>query len=323
MREESRAHHVQALQEVALQDVGALHWNEPLSRHSSWRIGGPADLLVEPESVHQVQRLFRSAAACSLPVVVLGQGSNVLFSDAGIRGIVMKFGGRFSSLSVQGNRIVCQAGVWLPRLARSAGQAGIGGLEHVVGIPGTLGGLVFMNGGSQRKSIGSSVRRIWAVTPQGEEISLSREQCQFSYRTSRFQQGEGAVVRVELEGNPVLPAASRREMLETLRSRRRKFPLKQPNCGSVFLCDEALYASLGPPGKLVEDAGLKGRRVGGAQVSLKHGNFIVNLGGASSLDVIELIKEVRREIGCKFSVQLGCEVRFIDEQGRLTHGVFS
>jgi len=225
--------------------------------------------LVEPESVLQVQRLMRVVAACGVPLVVLGQGSNILFPDSGIRGVVLKISRRMSRVTVEGGRLVCQAGVWLPHLARRAGEAGIGGIEHVVGIPGTLGGLVTMNGGSQRRYIGSSVRRVWGVDPRGEEICLSNDECRFAYRSSALQHSGLAVVQVELEGPRTEAAASRREMLETLRSRRLKFPLKQPNCGSVFLCDETLYSSLGAPGKLIQEAGLKGLRVGGAQVSHK------------------------------------------------------
>ena len=196
-------------------------------------------------------------------------------------------------------------------------RAGLTGLEHTIGIPGTLGGLVMMNGGSQRKGIGENVTRVSIVDAEGATFRLSREDCAFSYRHSALQGSGSVVVEVELccpQGNL---AKVRSEMINDLRTRRRKFPRKQPNCGSVFLSTAEMHASVGPPGKIIEDAGLKGMRIGQAEVSQQHANFIVNLGGASSADVLTLIRHVRQKVRERIGFELDCEVCYVSPDGML------
>lgn len=315
MAADQRSPHREALARVACRDVGAVMFDEPLSRHCSWRIGGPADLLVEPENVDQAALLVRSVAEAGVPLVVIGSGSNLLFSDDGVRGVVLKLGPRMARFSANGNHLVAEAGIWMPRFARKAGEAGVSGFEHTAGIPGTLGGLVLMNGGSQRKCIGTNVIRIWGITGSGDQLCLERESCDFSYRHCRFPDDGFIITKVELAGESREPRAIRREMLEILRSRRMKFPLKQPNCGSVFLSTSELHAALGPPGKIIEEAGLKGACVGEAQVSPKHANFIVNRGNARACEVLSLIRTVRKEVQAKYGVDLCCEVRYVNSEG--------
>jgi UDP-N-acetylmuramate dehydrogenase len=292
--------------------------NAPLAAHSTWHIGGPADLLVEPASIGEVCAVVQYARAHGLALLVIGQGSNLLFDDAGLRGIVLKIGTRLASLEVSGRRISAEAGVWVPRLARAAQRAGLAGLEHIIGIPGTVGGLVVMNGGSRRQGIGDNVRRVWVVDREGNPGMLSREECHFGYRSSALQGSGALVVRVELEGLPGDAREIRHEMLADLRERRGKFPRKEPNCGSVFLSTAAMHASVGPPGKIIEEAGLKGTVVGAAEISRRHANFIVNKGGATSRDVLDLIAHIRRVVLERIGFELHCEVRYVDPRG----GVF-
>ncbi|PLX82930.1 MAG: UDP-N-acetylenolpyruvoylglucosamine reductase [Desulfuromonas sp.] len=303
------------LRQIAALDVGICRFDAPLSEQCSWSIGGPVDLLVEPENVGQVARLVKAARAADIPLLVIGQGTNLLFDDAGLRGIVLKVAGRMAALRIEGTKIVAEGGVWVPQLARSTMRAGISGFEHTIGIPGTLGGLVLMNGGSQRRGIGENVRRVWVVEPDGTERCLSAAECGFAYRQSALQQSGAVVVRVELEGGESSAAEIRRVMLADLRERRAKFPRKQPNCGSVFLSTSKMHATVGPPGRIIEQAGLKGVRIGQAEVSPQHANFIVNLGGATACDVLALIGLVRHAVKEQIGFDLRCEVRYVSPQG--------
>jgi UDP-N-acetylmuramate dehydrogenase len=305
------------LRQIAQENIGCCRFAEPLSRHNSWRIGGVAELLVEPADARQVERLVRAALRYQAPLVVIGQGTNLLFDDAGVRGIVLKVGERMSTIQLEGNRIVADGGAWVPQLARLAMRAGLTGLEHIIGIPGTVGGLVMMNGGSQQKGIGENVRRVWIVDAAGEERILGRADCAFSYRHSALQ-GSGCVVtKVELECPPGEARQIRRDMVADLRLRRQKFPRKMPNCGSVFLSTAEMHASFGPPGKIIEDAGLKGFRIGQAEISRQHANFIVNLGGATANDVLTLIQHIRKTVMRQIGFELCCEVRYVSQQGEI------
>lgn len=304
-------------QTLTAADIGVCRLQEPLSRHCYWRIGGPADVLVEPTDAGQLARALALADRHGAPVVIYGDGSNLLFDDAGVRGMVIRIGRAMASLNIQNQTIEAQAGVWAPRLARRAAQAGLAGLEHIVGVPGTLGGLVVMNGGSLQQSIGDVIRRVQIVTRQGAIQNLSPEECRFAYRASALQGAEAVVVSARLELPPGDSAAIRTRMLEILRERRQKFPLKQPNCGSVFVRNLEMFDQFGPPGKVIEETGLKGLRIGDAQISHKHANFIVNLGAARSADVLELIRAIRRRVFDRVGHWLTCEARYVSPDGRI------
>lgn len=305
------------LDQLVKADIGYALFNAPLAEHNSWQIGGPADLLVEPETIVQVATVVSFAHRHGIPLLVIGQGTNLLFDDAGLRGVVLKLGKNLSRIDINDNRIVAEAGAWIPGLARKAMLAGLAGLEHTIGIPGTLGGLVLMNGGSQRKGIGENVRRVWIVDPEGQQLELSQKDCAFAYRKSALQGTGAVVVKAELECERKEPQLIRQMMLEDLRERRRKFPRKQPNCGSVFLSTSEMHASVGPPGKVIEDAGLKGTRIGAAEISSQHANFIVNLGGATSKDVLNLIAHIRRVVNEGLGFELCCEVRYVSPIGEI------
>lgn len=304
----------------ALQNVtrfGQVRLTEPLAQHNSWEIGGPADLLIEPETAQQVAEVICFVRQHQLPLVVIGQGTNLLFDDAGVRGLVMKIGAQMSSIKIAGQRIIAQAGSWVPQLSRLSMQAGLTGLEHCIGIPGTIGGLVMMNGGSQRKGVGENVVRVTVVDSAGEIQQLTGADCDFSYRHSALQGTGCVVVKVELECPYGEVQKVRREMMADLRTRRHKFPRKLPNCGSVFLSSAEMHATVGPPGKIIEAAGLKGTRIGQAEISHQHANFIVNLGGATSADVLALISHVRKTIHRQIGFDICCEVRYVSPTGQV------
>lgn len=303
--------------QLAWLDVGRVRADQLLCRHNSWQIGGPADLLVEPATAEQAVTIVKFVRQHKIPLVVIGQGTNLLFDDAGVRGLVVKIGEQMSTIRISGQRIVAGGGAWVPQLARLSMRAGLTGLEHTIGIPGTVGGLVMMNGGSQRKGIGENVVQVTIVDATGEVRQLSRSDCEFSYRHSALQGSGCVVVAAELECPQGEPQDVRREMVSDLRTRRQKFPRKQPNCGSVFLSSAEMHASVGPPGKIIEDAGLKGFRLGQAEVSHQHANFIVNLGGATSADVLALIRHIRQTIRQRIGFELNCEVRYVDPSGEL------
>ncbi len=309
--------HNEKLDALAALDIGDRVFNAPLSGYSSWQIGGPADLLVEPTTPQQVATVVTYARQTNVPLVVIGQGTNLLFADAGLRGIILKIGSNMSNLSIVGNRIIAEAGLWVPQLARQAMLAGLSGLEHTIGIPGTLGGLVMMNGGSHRKGIGENVVRVTVVDRDGQLVQMNREECDFSYRHSALQGTGVVVVETELECPFGDLNQIRREMMTDLRERRTKFPRKQPNCGSVFLSTSEMHATVGPPGKVIEEAGLKGTRIGQAEVSQQHANFILNLGGATAADVLSLIALIRKSIQQEIGFDLKCEARYVEPNGQI------
>ena len=311
----SRQARRELLDKLVKQDVGQFTFDTSLSDHNSWQIGGPADLLVEPDRAGQVAAVIRFSSQFEIPLVVIGQGTNLLFDDAGLRGIVLKLGNNFSKITIEEDRITAESGAWVPGLARKAMQAGLAGLEHTIGIPGTIGGLVLMNGGSQRKGIGENVRQVEVVSREGRILVLNREECAFSYRRSALQGTGAVVVKVELECERRNPRQIRRMMLDDLRERRCKFPRKEPNCGSVFLSTTTMHESVGPPGKIIEESGLKGTRIGNAEVSHQHANFIVNHGNASSEDVLALIAHIRQVVDSRIGFDLCCEVRYVSPEG--------
>ena len=228
---------------------------------------------------------------------------------------MLKIGRQMAGIQITGEKIVAEGGAWVPQLARQSMRAGLSGLEHCIGIPGTVGGLVMMNGGSQRKGIGDNVINVTIVDKTGQLQQLTQAECDFSYRHSALQGTGCVVVSVELNCPVGEVKEVRREMISDLRNRRHKFPRKLPNCGSVFLSTAEMHATVGPPGKIIEDAGLKGLRIGQAEISPQHANFIVNLGGASSQDVLLLIAHIRKIVKEKHGFNLDCEVRHVTPQG--------
>ena len=288
-----------------------------MSEITRWKIGGPADFFVCPSTPSETANAIKFLHESKIPWLVLGHSSNVLVSDKGIRGVVLQISDRMSALDIEGNRATAEAGIWVPRFAKNIGKAGLSGIEHIIGIPGTLGGLVCMNGGSQRRGVGENLVQATCVNREGEVFSLTQDQCEFSYRRSAIQDNGWIVLNAEFEFKLGDRRSICREMSDILASRRKKFPLKQPNCGSVFISDPAMYKDYGPPGAVIERCGLKGHRIGGAEISPLHGNFFVNTGAASASDMLKLIHLARTRVLELTGFKLNCEVRYTHPDCRI------
>lgn len=287
-----------------------------LKEISRWKIGGIAQVVITPKSIHELQKLLRKTKEWQLPYVVIAGTSNLLFDSKGLDAIAIQIGSALSQVSIHNSEIIAEAGIWGPCLARKAMQAGLTGLEHTCGIPGTLGGLVYMNGGSQRKGIGDAVRFVETLDSNGDLHRYTREECGFAYRHSAFQSKDEIITRVGLKLEKTNDKrAVHQEMLRILRDRSQKFPRRYPNCGSTFISNPAMYAEFGPPGKVIEDCDLKGFSVGDAKVTEQHANFINNIGAATSDEVLELIKHIRDTVYKKTGYLMEVEARFVDVYG--------
>lgn len=296
---------------------GGVEQKVNLSAMSQWRIGGYADVIVRPSSTKQVAALMRWFYSKNITPVVIGSTSNLLFADEGLRVPVLNISDRMANICISKNNVSAQAGLWVPQMSRKLMLAGLTGAEHICGIPGALGGLIFMNGGSQRKSIGSSILEVESVDPKGLVRVRSSAECKFGYRTSVFQTNGEIITSARLNFSSAPHAVIRRDMLKILKERSRKFPRKIPNCGSVFKSDPKMYKEIGPPGEVIERLGLKGLREGGAEVSAQHANFIVNKGHARASDVLKLISRMSCEVYEKTGFKMEVEVCFVGSDGHV------
>ncbi len=295
---------------------GRICRQEALKDHTTFGIGGPADYYAEPESDEELAALLTLIREEEMPFFLLGRGSNVLAGDAGFRGVVVYLGKRGDSLRVEktGNRGILKAGsgVTLARLARQAQQAGLAGLEFASGIPGLLGGAIYMNAGAYGGEMSQIVASVRALTPEGTIRVLTADELGFAYRDSVFQHTDLVILEADLALRGGDPAAIAARMCELSEKRQQKQPLAYPNAGSVFKRPEGYYA-----GALISDCGLKGYRIGGAEISQKHAGFIVNRCGASALDVINLIRYSQERVWDRFHVHLEPELRLLGETGLL------
>lgn len=291
---------------------GVLKVNEPLSQHSTWRIGGAADFFLQVNNFDQLPDFIRKLRATGFPYIVIGQGSNLLFSDQGYRGIVLKLLSGKGKIKVKGNLLYAEANIYVPYLAKKALDHGLSGIEHTIGIPGTLGGLVVMNGGTMRRGIGENIKQVEAIDHHGKLMVLPAEECKFGYRSSLFQQSPWIVISVILKLTSGNKIEMREMMLKILADRNRKFPRKLPSCGSVFVSDPKLYESVGAPGYVIEKLGLKDYRIGGAVISEHHANFIINEKEAKSEDVLTLIKLIHHKIKEEHGISLTVEAKYVD-----------
>ena len=282
--------------------------HEPMSGHTTLRLGGPADYMVFPRNAEEIAGLFAAAAAHDLPVTVIGHGSNLLVLDGGIRGLVICIGKNMREITLEGNRITARAGAMLGSVAMEAAEAGLSGLEFASGIPGTVGGGVTMNAGAYDGEMSQVVTRVKGICPDGKAVELSREEMNFSYRHSVIQEKDLIVTEVEFELREGDPAAIRAKMSELNARRAEKRPLDVPSAGSTFKRPQGYYAAA-----LIDQCGLKGYSVGGAQVSMKHAGFLVNT-GTSSRDYLELMRKVQQIVEDRTGVKLETEIRISGEE---------
>jgi UDP-N-acetylmuramate dehydrogenase len=280
----------------------------PMSAHTTFRIGGPADIYFEPASPDEIERVARFCRANGLPLTILGNGSNILVSDRGIRGVVMAIGEPMAAISRQDDLVVAGAGARLASLAAFAAQNGLSGLEFASGIPGTIGGAVLMNAGAYDRCMADVVVLTEYFDENLDLRAAVREENQFAYRRSVFSGKHAIILRVCLQLKPDDPQAILARMAELNLRRRTTQPLDLPSAGSAFKRPAGHYA-----GKLISDCGLKGCRIGNAQVSEKHAGFIVNLGDACAADTRRLFDHVRQVVSRETGVELEPEVRFIGE----------
>ncbi|HJR76972.1 MAG TPA: UDP-N-acetylmuramate dehydrogenase [Nitrospiraceae bacterium] len=282
---------------------GASLFNEPLQKYTSFRIGGPADVLVEPVDVDDVARLVKQARENRVPVFALG-GTNLLIRDGGIRGVVMNLSKLRAIRQESSHVLYAEGGAGMPTLIGYAVRRGLAGLEWGAGIPGTVAGCVVMNAGTRLGEMKDAVKGVRLVTPDGAVVDLNASDIVFEYRHANLP--PGIVVGVWLQLKAGERAAIEKTVKEYLQYRKDTQPLALPSAGCVFR---------NPPrdsaGRLVEEAGLKGARIGDAQVSDKHANFMVNLGTARAKDVLELIRKVRREVKRRTGVSLDLELKIV------------
>ena len=280
--------------------------NALMKDYTTFRIGGPCDILVRPYDEGQVAALIQFCAVNGIRWQVIGNGSNLLAPDGGVSGVVIQIGSNFSYIrkSLKEGEIICAAGASLSAAAAFAQKEGLTGLEFAWGIPGNVGGALFMNAGAYGGEMKDIVVSADYVDRMGNARTIGFSEMQFGYRHSVFSDKDWCITKVKMQLRPGDPAEIRRTMEDLMERRKSKQPLEYPSAGSVFKRPEGNYA-----GALIEQCGLKGRRVGGAQVSEKHAGFIVNLGDASSRDVARLIREIQNTVEEQTGYRLECELR--------------
>lgn len=280
--------------------------SEPMSRHTTFRIGGEADCFVELENTEQLVNIQRYLRMVEQPCLVIGNGSNLLVSDRGYAGVVLQVGSRMQEIRLEGDRMIVQAGALMSKVAAVACEHGLTGFEFASGIPGTLGGGVIMNAGAYGGEISQVVTQVKVVDREGNELELDNATMEFGYRTSAIKNQPFTVVEVTLQLAQGEQEAIRGRMDELAAKRRQKQPLEYPSAGSTFKRPEGYYA-----GELIMKSGLRGYQIGGARVSDKHCGFIINTGKATCEDVLDLIAHVQERVKDCYGVDLETEVIYI------------
>lgn len=281
--------------------------DESMSRHTTFRIGGPADYFVCPDR-EQIAEVLAVAKKCGMAITVIGNGSNLLVGDKGIRGLVVEIGSAMNQIMVDKNHITAGAGALLSQVAAKAAAAELGGMEFAAGIPGSVGGAVTMNAGAYGGEMKDILRTVTVLTPEGELKTLDVSEMDLSYRHSCVPEQQYIVLEAEIELG-YKPEEEIRAQMEELRNKRiEKQPLEYPSAGSTFKRPEGYFA-----GKLIMDAGLRGYRVGDAQVSEKHCGFVINRKNASAQEVRQLMQDVQDKVKAQFGVMLEPEVKMLGE----------
>lgn len=283
--------------------------NEPMKKHTTFRIGGPADVMVKPATITEIEQVLQCCEEQAVPYYVVGNGSNLLVGDEGIRGVVLQLGNDFSEVEVcEDDTIWVQAGCRLSKVANLAAEHALTGMEFAAGIPGTIGGAVMMNAGAYGGEMKDIIECVTLLTPDREVLILPQDQMEFGYRESIVSKENYIVLEAKLRLQKGEPEAIEAKMKEYSEARRSKQPLEYPSAGSTFKRPEGYYA-----GKLIMDAGLAGYRVGDAQVSEKHCGFVINCGQATAKDVTAVMNDVIHRVAEAYQVELEPEVRKIGE----------
>ena len=281
--------------------------DELMSGHTTFRVGGPADIFVSPNK-EELDMVLKIAKAHKIPITIIGNGSNLLVTDKGIRGLVVEIGKAMETINITDTTITVGAGTLMSKTANAAADASLGGMEFAAGIPGSIGGAVVMNAGAYGGEIKDIIVSAEVITPEGNKLTLKAEELDLSYRHSCIID-KGYIVTAATFKLKKKPQEEIRELMAELRDKRvDKQPLEFPSAGSTFKRPEGYFA-----GKLIQDAGLRGYTVGGAQVSEKHCGFVINKGGATASDIMQLIKDVQAKVMEDAGVYLETEVKLLGE----------
>lgn len=280
---------------------------EPMKKHTTFRVGGPADVLVQPDET-ALAAILALCRQYHVPYSFIGNGSNLLVGDKGIRGVVIEMTDPMGNIEVDGTKITAQAGAMLSKIANTAASNGLGGMEFAAGIPGSVGGAVVMNAGAYGGEMKDIIEKVYVLDENGAQLELDRDALDLGYRHSCIPKKKYIVTKVVLELVPRNEAEIRSEMKELNEKRAEKQPLQYPSAGSTFKRPEGYFA-----GKLIMDAGLRGYQVGGAQVSEKHCGFVINKGDATAADICQLMQDVSDKVQAQFGVVLEPEVKMIGE----------
>ena len=280
---------------------------EPMKKHTTFRVGGPADVLVQPDET-ALAAVLGLCRQYHVPYSFIGNGSNLLVGDKGIRGVVIEMTDPMGNIEVDGTQITAQAGAMLSKIANTAASNGLGGMEFAAGIPGSVGGAVVMNAGAYGGEMKDIIERVYVLDENGAQLELDRDALDLSYRHSCIPEKKYIVTKVVLELVPRDEVEIRSKMKELNEKRAEKQPLQYPSAGSTFKRPEGYFA-----GKLIMDAGLRGYQVGGAQVSEKHCGFVINKGDATAADICQLMRDVSDKVQAQSGVVLEPEVKMIGE----------
>ena len=292
---------------LKLLPAASLSFQEPMSNHTTFKIGGPADVLVTPKSIYELKTTLEYCLSRQVPWMVLGAGSNLLVRDKGIRGVVIKIS-QLNCIQIRGEQVYAEAGAHLSQVARCAASFHLTGLEFAEGIPGSIGGAVVMNAGAYDGEMGDVLLEVDAIKPSGERKTFQRSELNLGYRQSIFQHNDHIVIAARLGLKTGEEQDITAKMKKFSQSRWEKQPLEYPSAGSVFRRPSGHFV-----GPMIEELGMKGYSIGGAQVSAKHAGFIVNTGGATAADVLQLIAAIQEKVADHFNISLQTEIRIVGE----------
>ncbi len=289
-------------------NFGETLFDEPMKKHTSFKIGGPADIMIIPSNEEELINTIKHCNANDIDYYIMGNGTNLLVKDGGVRSVVIKINESLSNIIVNGNNISVQAGALLTAVSRRAMAKSLTGIEFANGIPGTIGGAVTMNAGAYGGEMKDVVKSVRVLDSQGNIVKYSNEEMNFRYRGSRVVDDKLVVLSIELELKDGVLEEIEATMKDLTFKRTSKQPLELPSAGSTFKRPEGFFA-----GKLIEDSGLRGLRLGGAQVSEKHCGFVVNVDNATCKEVQELIQVVQKTIRDNYNIELETEIKLIGE----------